>query len=229
MGIIREKVEEHLEENGLNNELQAGFTKNRRITDNLFILKYCIESSFKNKKELYVISIDFKKAFDSVDRGRLVMTMMQYKIDSKIVDIIASIYTGDSTELYMNNEMETEIEITSGIRQGCNGSTVLFLMITYIIIEKLQEENIGYKDDIFNIAALFFADDGLILTQSIEEATRGIRILKDIGETCGLDINSQKSSIMIYNNKEVQQSKIEEIEVVNEIKYLGVKITNRMK
>ena len=55
MGIIREKVEEHLEENGLNNELQAGFTKNRRITDNLFILKYCIESSFKNKKELYVI------------------------------------------------------------------------------------------------------------------------------------------------------------------------------
>ena len=227
MGIIREKIEEHLENNGITNELQAGFTKNRRITDNLFILRYCIENSFKNKKELYVIAIDFKKAFDSVDRGKLIETMMKYKIDSKIVDIIASIYTGDSTDLYMNNEMQTEIEITSGIRQGCNGSTVLFLLITYVIIEKIQEENIGYKDEAFNIAALFFADDGLVLTQSINEAKRAIKILKEIGETCGLDINSQKSNIMIYNKKEIQQNKIEDIEIVEEIKYLGVKITNK--
>ena len=54
------------------NELQAGFTKKRRITDNLYILKYCMESSFKKKQTLYVVAIGFQKAFDSVDRGKLV-------------------------------------------------------------------------------------------------------------------------------------------------------------
>ena len=49
-----------------------------------------------------------------------------------------------------------EIEITSRIRQGCNGSGNLFLLITYYLIEKLYKSCNGYKDDIINIVALFF-------------------------------------------------------------------------
>ena len=44
-------------------ELQAGFTKRRRIVDNLFILQYCIHESFNKKNPLFQISIDFEKAF----------------------------------------------------------------------------------------------------------------------------------------------------------------------
>ena len=51
------------------NELQAGFTK-RRSADNLFMLNYCIEETYRRKKELYVISIDFRKAYDSVKREK---------------------------------------------------------------------------------------------------------------------------------------------------------------
>ena len=121
MGILREKIENHLKYNKINNELQAGFTSKRRATDNLFILKYCIEKSFKRKKPLYVIAIDFQKAFDSIDRGKLIECMMKYKIDKQVIDIISDIYTKDNTKLYINNEIKAGIEITSGIGQGCNG------------------------------------------------------------------------------------------------------------
>ena len=62
MGIIQDKIEEHFIKNDLINVRQAGFTKKRRITDNLYILRYCIENSFKRKQTLFVIAIDFQKA-----------------------------------------------------------------------------------------------------------------------------------------------------------------------
>lgn len=69
------------------------------------------------------------------------------------------------TVLNISNNKQAEIEITSGIRQGCNGSTILFLLVTSIIREKFQTEDLRYKDELFKIATLFFADDGLLFAQ----------------------------------------------------------------
>ena len=60
MGIIRGKIEEHFIKNGVINVLQAGFTKKRRIADNLYMLRCCIENSFRRKQTLFVIAIDFQ-------------------------------------------------------------------------------------------------------------------------------------------------------------------------
>ena len=46
-------------------ELQSGSTGGRRATDNIFILKYCVEQAFRTNKPLYVVSIDFRKAEES--------------------------------------------------------------------------------------------------------------------------------------------------------------------
>ena len=92
--------------------------------------------------------------------------------------------------------------VTSGIRQGCTGSSNLFLLITYIIIEKLYENLDGLKTNICKIVALFFADDGMIIMQSLKETIDSIKILTDIAQDCGLSINKAKSNILIYNSKE---------------------------
>lgn len=49
MGIVRQKIEDHFREVGLRSDLQAGFTEERRVTDNLYILKYCISETYKTK------------------------------------------------------------------------------------------------------------------------------------------------------------------------------------
>ena len=95
-----------------------------------------------------------------------------------------------------------------------------------MILDKLKEENFGYKDELFNIPALFFADDGLLLAHSLDEARRYIKTLVDTAKACGLDINMQKSNILIFNKKEHPES-IEDIGVTTEIRYLGVTITNK--
>ena len=74
--------------------------------------------------------------------------------------------------------------------------------------------------------AIFFADDGLQIAQTVEEANIAIKALILIAGECGLEINKTKSSILTYNMKDPPGA-IEGIEVTNSVKYLGTKITNK--
>ena len=58
---------------------------------------------------------------------------------------------------------QCDINVTSGIRQGCNASSNLFLLITYCIIEKLYDNLSGVNTNICKIVALFFADDVVVV------------------------------------------------------------------
>lgn len=68
ISVIRTKIDQHIHLNKQDNELQAGF---KQIKDKLFLLNYCIEKSFKMKKKIITIAIDFSKAFDSIKRKSL--------------------------------------------------------------------------------------------------------------------------------------------------------------
>ena len=151
---------------------------------------------------------------------------MEYKLNSSMIDAIANIYKGDKTCINLNKEVTKELTITSGIKQGCTGSATLFKLITYLIITELEKKGVGFVNQLFKIWILFFADDGLILAHSIEEAKNNIRILVDISKKCGLDINKEKSNIIICNMKE-QPDSIEDIKVTDKIKYLGLEIDNK--
>ena len=120
---------------------------------------------------------------------------------------------------------EGRIKVTSGIRQGCTASTVLFKLITYIIIDNLHKEGVGFKVEGIDINSLWFADDGTLISNSIEGAARNIRVVKEISKKCGLEINEKKNAIVIYKGgKNIKE--IEGIEVVDRWKYLGVEISN---
>ena len=223
MGIMRSKMEQHLKNNSLDDHHQFGFTPRRRTTDSTYILSYTIEHCFKEKKTLIITSIDFKKAFDSVQRDKLLEAMMKYKIHPKVIDLIIKIYSNDTTALVKDREEIDTIQISSGIRQGCNGSTVLFLLITYIIIEELTQQRIGVRINNINIATLFFADDGLLLTNNTNDATRAINKLEEVAMTCGLHINKDKSANIINLNRD-NINQISDIKVTQQIKYLGILI-----
>ena len=66
-------------------------------------MKYCIEETHRKKKQLYMVSIDFQKAFDPVNRGRLIDIMKACKIHQSILAVIAGIYCGDETSLYLTS------------------------------------------------------------------------------------------------------------------------------
>ena len=226
MSLLKEKLEQYLERTEETLEIQAGFTKGGRIENNLLILQYCAESSFKMKKPLVVVSIDYSKAFDSIDRAKMVEVLMKYKVHPKLIDYVAAIYTGDKTAICLNSKTKVGIQITSGIRQGCTGSTSFFKLLTYIIAKEIESNKVGFRNHKFAWPILFFADDSLLLTNSIEEGTENLKTLIAVSKECGLEINKRKSNIIIFNMKEAPSS-IESIDVKSIIKYRGVTVENK--
>ena len=95
-----------------------------------------------------------------------------------------------------------------------------------MIISELNSRGTGYKDDTIKINSLYFADDGLLLANNIEDATNNLKMVMQISREFGLEINKEKSNIIIFN-MEQQPDTIEDIKVVNKIKYLGIEIDNK--
>ena len=99
MTIQGRKIDNHIIDNNEQIETQAGFTKGGQIEDNLFILQYCTEKTYKQRKPLIVTCIDYTKAYDSIKRETIVETLTNYRIQPKIIDTIATIYEHDSTTI----------------------------------------------------------------------------------------------------------------------------------
>ena len=60
----------------------------------------------------------------------------------------------------------------------------------------------------FCIPVLFYADGGLQLAQSCEEAEEMIRMVVEVAGECGLCVNKEKSSAVLYNCWEGKLDKV---------------------
>ena len=89
----------------------------------MFTLNYIANRTFESKineqKPLFFTFIDFKKAYDSVDRTELIKVLIKYKINPKIIELIVQIYAADRTTINLGKLKET-IVVTCGIRLGCS-------------------------------------------------------------------------------------------------------------
>jgi sorting nexin-29 len=54
---------------------QNGFRRNRSTTDYIFIMRQILEKCFEYKIEMHVQFIDFKQAFDSVNRQKIIQIL----------------------------------------------------------------------------------------------------------------------------------------------------------
>ena len=69
-------------------EQHAGFRKDRSCTDQIAALRIIMEQSLEWNTSLFLNFVDFKKAFDSLDREVLWNLMALYGIPQKFINII---------------------------------------------------------------------------------------------------------------------------------------------
>ena len=63
-----------------------------RTVDNVFVLNAVISHMLNNNKRLYVALVDFRKAYDLIDRDILWYKLIRYGIRGKVLNIIKSMY-----------------------------------------------------------------------------------------------------------------------------------------
>ena len=100
-------------------------------------------------------------------------------------------------------------------------------MLLNSVIEKICSSGIGYRGEKFYIPALYFADDGLLLAESIRDMERLIDVTIEASRKCGLGINEDKSFCIIYGAPGATPPSIRGMKVVSDIKYLGIRVSSQ--
>ena len=131
---------------------------------------------------MVVVGVDFRKAFDSVKREKILDVLKEYRIPEDVLEVFREVYSIDKTrvELGEYDHVHVEVQVESGIRQGCTASTLLFKLITYKMIEALRRRIEGVRIGQTRISSLFYVDDGLILARSLPEAREGVAELTEV-------------------------------------------------
>ena len=152
----------------------------------------------------------------------MIETLVEYKIHPAVVDLIARVYSEDRTVLTLG-DMEREIRVNSGIKQECPLSTTLFKLVTFQIIKRLEKEGVRYDVEGRDCSSLFFADDSMLFAKTKEDTEKNLRIMTEVAMEYGLEINKEKSKVMVYGAGE-DHDMVGGIGVVKSMKYLGLMI-----
>ena len=110
-------------------EQQAGFRRNRSCTDQIASLRIIVEQSTEWNSTLYISFIDYKKAFDSVDREILWKLLRHYRVPDKIISLIRCTYKDMSCKIAHAGQLSESFAVKTRVCQGCLLSPFLFLLV----------------------------------------------------------------------------------------------------
>ena len=108
---------------------QAGLRKDRSCTNQIATLRIIVEQSIEWSSPLYLLFVNFQKAFDSLDREAMWRILRHYGIPDKIINMLKVQYQGFTCQVLHGGAMTKPIVVKTGVRQGCLLSPLLFLMV----------------------------------------------------------------------------------------------------
>ncbi|VDP76920.1 unnamed protein product, partial [Schistosoma curassoni] len=98
---------------------QAGFRKDQLCTDGIATLRITVKQSIKCNSSLHINSIDYKKAFDSMEGTTLWWPLRHYGVFEKIVNTIRDSYNALNCKIVYGGHLTDSFNVKTGVRQGC--------------------------------------------------------------------------------------------------------------
>ena len=87
-----------------------------------------------------IISIDAEKAFDKIQHSFMIKTLQKVGTEGTFLNIIKAIYDKPTANIVLNGEKLKPFPLTSGTRQGCSLSPLLFNIVLEVLATPIREE-----------------------------------------------------------------------------------------
>ena len=169
-------------------EMQFGFVPGRGTTDAIFIVRQMQEKHLAANKPLYFAFVDLEKAFDRVPRKVLWWALRSVGVEEWSIRVIQGMYTNARSRVRVNGQYSEEFGVAVGVHQGSVLSPLLFILV----LEALSRE--------FRTGApweLLYADDLVIIADSLEQCSSKLKAWKSAMEKKGLRVNMTKTKFLI--------------------------------
>jgi hypothetical protein len=77
-------------------EWQCGFRRSLGCRDQLFTLRLLFDEAAERKRQLVIVFMDLKKAFDSIDRQALKVVLQRRGVPPELVEVMRDLHTDTS-------------------------------------------------------------------------------------------------------------------------------------
>ena len=235
--VINARLQLWADDNEIIGDEQAGCRKGHSTVDNVFIVHSIVQKYLFRHKKLYVLFVDFKKAFDSVNRQALWFILEQYGIGGKMLKLLKSMYESVRCCVRCQSETSAFFESCCGLKQGCKLSPLCFsYLVSYLTTEinKNGKHGVQLLPNDAEIFTLLFVDDILLLSDTVVGLQNQIDNLKIASERLGLAVNTQKTKVVVFRNggflagHEKWTLGDTALEVVPQYKYLGLILSTKL-
>ena len=211
---------------------QNGFRQGRSTTSHILALRRIVEELKNHDMEAVLTFIDFRKAFDSINREKMLQILEAYGIPPDVVYAIRVMYE-DTSAVVITPEGETDaFYINTGVLQGDPLAPFLFVICLDYALRSSITETDGLtlrcrrsrRHPAERIADLDYADDIALLENSIKSAQDLLNRVEKACQNIGLFLNAPKTKYMHLNpstDDHLIASDGYPIELVDDFKYLG--------
>lgn len=203
---------------------QAGAQENRSCTEHILALRLLIDYAKKKIIKLFIVFVDFSKAYDKVPRNTLFEILKSLGCGKRFLMAVMAIYK--STINILNSEY---IRATIGVKQGGPMSCILFII--YLNVMATMMKVLGNDSFFMDLHMMVLMDDTVLVGSSKEMIIKKFRILMDFCEKYGMTVNEIKTKLLVINGtkRDREEFSCTNITVKNDISYiyLGSPFTER--
>lgn len=226
--IVKEQLVDYIETNSLLSTHQSAFRANHSCESAINFVINDWKVSMEDGNFVITVFIDLRRAFETVDREKMSEKLQAIGIDEVELEWFRSYLTARKQQTKFKNSFSSEIDVPIGLPQGATLGVILFNVYIDSITKVVQNSSI-----------VLFADDTAVVVKNKDLNTaimnRDLNIIAEWLKKNKLMLNTQKTSFMILSKYYVNGMNFPNvtingdlIERVKEVKYLGIKIDDKL-
>jgi hypothetical protein len=189
---------------------QTGYVPNRQVTNNNRLIEELIDQSITAGEELYLITLDAQKAFDSVDHQYLLDILKKYNFPSEYIHWVKTIYSNLEASVLVNGYTTNKFKIQQSVKQGDALSCALFVLAIEPLLRKLNSNPTITPVTLYSLNndgsitfnTVSYADDITCITKNKQAIQEVINEYSRFSTFSGISLNVAKTEILIIGKKD---------------------------
>ena len=177
---------------------QTGFVKGRYIGGNIRLISEIMEYTSLQILPGILTSLDFRKAFNSIEWPFIMKTLDHFNFGSDIKRWIKTSYANKESAVQKNDFTTSWFKPSKGIQQGCPLSPYFLILSAEVLSKKIRQDSNERGIKIFGMEIKLsqFADDATLFNADIESLEMASKIVGDFGGIAGLSLNVKKTKAL---------------------------------
>ena len=171
---------------------QTGFIEGRTINEHVRLLDDVIKYANTEKLEGILVSLDFRKAFDTLSRASIKSTLKKFNFGENFISYVLTLLNRSSASVKNGGWFSEFFNTDRGVRQGCALSPLLFVLVAEVLAIRIRnnKEIDGISENFDkNIS---YADDASLFLKALKDLKICLHDIDLFSAFSGLDLNRKK-------------------------------------